>query len=67
MARKVSDEFVVPLCASHHDALHWAGDEKKWWRDSKIDPLSVASCLWDESRSGQADRARKNAGPDETA
>ena len=31
MAMKVSDEFTVPLCVGHHDALHRVGDERAWW------------------------------------
>ena len=46
LARKVSDEFVVPLCATHHDALHRVGDEKQWWQEQTIDPFVVASDLW---------------------
>ena len=31
LGRKVSDEFAVPLCRSHHRAVHRAGDEQAWW------------------------------------
>jgi len=50
MARKVSDEFAVPLCALHHRKLHMAGDERAWWAEHKIDPLQVAKGLWEISR-----------------
>jgi hypothetical protein len=30
--RKVSDEFVVPLCRCHHRALHRVGNERGWWK-----------------------------------
>ena len=43
---KVSDEFTVPLCATHHHQLHQTGDERKWWEERKIDPLPVAEGLW---------------------
>ncbi|MBR1090619.1 ERF family protein [Bradyrhizobium manausense] len=33
LGRKVSDEFTVPLCRLHHQALHRHGDEKSWWND----------------------------------
>ncbi len=46
MARKVSDEYVVPLCNIHHFELHQTGDERAWWKDKKIDPLAVAQKLW---------------------
>jgi hypothetical protein len=50
LGRKVSDEFVVPLCRSHHRALHRVGNEQGWWRAAEIDPLEVASKLWGQSR-----------------
>jgi hypothetical protein len=50
MARKVSDEFTVPLCSVHHDELHRTGDEQAWWaRNGIIDPLKVAERLWLQS------------------
>jgi hypothetical protein len=48
LGRKVSDEFTVPLCRSHHRALHDAGDERAWWQGFGIDPLLVAHRLWNE-------------------
>jgi hypothetical protein len=45
LGRKVSDEFAVPLCRSHHRAVHRAGDEQAWWKAAGIDPAkSLASC-----------------------
>ena len=32
LGRKVSDEFVVPLCRIHHREVHRAGDERAWWQ-----------------------------------
>jgi len=46
MARKVSDEYVVPLCNIHHFELHQTGDERAWWKDKGIDPINVAGELW---------------------
>ena len=46
MGRKVSDEWTVPLCATHHRALHDFGGEQKWWAQRKIDPLKEAQQLW---------------------
>lgn len=46
LARKPSDEFAVPLCRLHHRAVHETGDEKTWWRDQKVDPVSEAEKLW---------------------
>ena len=30
LSLKVSDEFVVPLCALHHGELHRSGQERAW-------------------------------------
>lgn len=45
---KVSDEFTVPLCAIHHHDNHTVGNERHWWQDRKLDPLTVARKLWEE-------------------
>ena len=51
MGRKVSDEWVVPLCAIHHRSLHDVGDEKRWWKQhGSIDPISEAERLWKQTR-----------------
>jgi hypothetical protein len=50
LGRKASDEFAVPLCRSHHRAVHRAGDEKAWWKQAGIDPLKVARRLWKHTR-----------------
>jgi hypothetical protein len=50
LGRKASDEFAVPLCRSHHRAVHRAGDERAWWRTVGIDPLKVARKLWKRTR-----------------
>jgi len=50
LGRKVSDEFVVPLCRTHHRALHRVGNEMAWWKATGIDPLQVASKLWGHTR-----------------
>jgi hypothetical protein len=46
LSRKVSDEFIVPLCRGHHREVHRGGDETAWWRDRGIDALDVARVLW---------------------
>jgi hypothetical protein len=43
---KVSDEFTVPLCRTHHREIHRYGDEAAWWSKHRLDPLIVASTLW---------------------
>src|SRR6185369_2579486 len=46
LGSKVSDEFTVPLCRSHHRELHRAGDEVRWWARFGIDPIAIADKLW---------------------
>jgi hypothetical protein len=50
LGRKVSDEFAVPLCRSHHRALHRHGDEPAWWKSNKIDAVVAAHELWQQTR-----------------
>ena len=49
LARKVSDEFTVPLCRGHHREVHRCGDETAWWRKAGINPTTVARTLWVET------------------
>jgi hypothetical protein len=51
LARRVSDEFIVPVCRVHHRDLHRSGNEAAWWRKLNIDPLPVALRLWQHTRS----------------
>ena len=46
LSQKVSDEFVVPLCAIHHADLHNASSERQWWKSHNIKPLEIAQKLW---------------------
>jgi hypothetical protein len=50
IGRRVSDEFTVPLCRSHHRALHRCGDEAAWWKLNSVDPIAVAGELWQRTR-----------------
>src|SRR4029077_2258046 len=52
LGRKVSDEFAVPLCRTHHRAVHRVGDEPGWWRRAGVDPLKVAREFWRQTRLG---------------
>ncbi len=52
LGRKVSDEWVVPLCATHHRALHGVGDEERWWKERGVDPIGHARILWWTTRFG---------------
>jgi DNA recombination protein Rad52 len=56
LSLKVSDEFTVPLCVIHHNALHSRGNERAFWRFHRIDPLPEAKRLWGQtiSQSGQS-------------
>jgi len=54
MGMKVSDEWTVPLCATHHRLLHGAGNEEDWWAHQKINPIVVSEQLWRDSRGMQA-------------
>lgn len=51
LGRKVSDEFSVPLCRTHHREVHRAGNELDWWAARKIAPLAIAAGLWATTRS----------------
>jgi hypothetical protein len=50
LGRKASDEFAVPLCRSHHRAVHRASDEQAWWKAAGVDPVKVARQLWRQTR-----------------
>ena len=49
LGRKVSDEFIVPLCRGHHREVHRSGDEAAWWSKAGIDPIGAAGKLWTET------------------
>ena len=67
LGRKVSDEFVAPLCRTHHRAVHHVGDERAWWKRAGIDPAKVARKLWKKTRLSErltrSDPALGPAGP----
>jgi ERF superfamily len=70
LGRKASDEFAVPLCRSHHRAVHRAADERAWWQAAGIDPLKVARKLWRHTRVNEGrirpDQTKQGADPDRT-
>jgi hypothetical protein len=49
LGRKVSDEFTVPLCRSHHREVHRFGNERNWWAKYNLDPLPIAQALWTQT------------------
>jgi hypothetical protein len=59
LGRKVSDEFTVPVCRSHHREIHRHGDEAAWWAKAGIEPLAIALTLWRQSHPETADRTRE--------
>jgi hypothetical protein len=50
LGRKVSDEFVVPLCRGHHREAHRSGNERAWWKAAGVEPLKAARKLWRQTR-----------------
>jgi hypothetical protein len=50
LGRRVSDEFAVPLCRTHHRALHRSGDEQAWWKVCGIDAVIISQRLWQHTR-----------------
>ena len=50
LGRKVSDEFTVPLCRTHHRELHRSANETAWWKTANVDPLKTARKLWRHTR-----------------
>lgn len=43
---KPSDKFTVPLCRTHHDEQHAAGNEIAWWASKGVDPFGLALSLY---------------------
>lgn len=43
---KASDKWTVPLCRTHHDEQHDAGNELTWWASKGIDPFGLALSLF---------------------
>jgi hypothetical protein len=57
LSRKVSDEFVVPVCRLHHREIHRYGDEPAWWAKIGIDPMVLAHQLWRRTRKNNESRS----------
>ena len=62
LGRKVSDEFTVPLCRSHHRALHRSGNEPTWWKEFGIDPIKAAPQALETHTPG-LDRSESGSAP----
>src|SRR4051794_34469340 len=63
LGRRVSDEFIVPLCRTHHRELHRSEKEAAWWERLNIDPVPVALRLWQRTRSDDRTSADRRAHP----
>jgi hypothetical protein len=61
LGRKVGDNWTVPLCATHHRALHSVGDEERWWKEKGIDPIVHAIRLWWDTKHGGVEHENKIA------
>jgi hypothetical protein len=59
LGRKVGDNWTVPLCATHHRALHSVGDEERWWKEKGIDPIVHAVRLWWDTKHGGVEHKNK--------
>jgi DNA recombination protein Rad52 len=46
LGSKVGDQWTVPLCNTHHRALHNVGNEEEWWSAHGINPIGEAERLW---------------------
>ena len=63
LGRKMSDEFTVPLCRTHHREIHRSDNEGSWWQNMGIDPLAAARRFWLETH--PLARAKAAAASDE--
>jgi hypothetical protein len=59
LGRKVSDEFVVPLCRGHHREVHRCGDEAAWWNKCGVNPTTAARALWLSTHPRSAPKTRR--------
>ena len=57
LGRKVSDEYTVPVCRTHHRELHGYGDEASWWAGVNRNTVPIALALWQRTRPDQAPRS----------
>lgn len=46
---KAGDQWTVPLCHKHHEALHRMGDEGLFWALMGIDARALAEKFWKET------------------
>src|SRR5262249_17928615 len=60
---KVSDEFTVPLCATHHQQLHNTTKEREWWQKRKNIPFMIAGPLWRKTQGRPPNPAQADKEP----
>jgi hypothetical protein len=52
--------MTIPLCVTHHRALHNVGSEEAWWAERGIDAKAEAERLWQESQWAQLQVTRRS-------
>ena len=57
LGRKVSDEFIVPLCRGHHREVHRCGDEAAWWEKAALIPVRLPARFGSKRIRSRHDRA----------
>jgi ERF superfamily len=68
LGHRVSDEFTVPVCRTHHRELHRQGDEAAWWGKLCINPVPIALKLWQHTRAnGDELTPNESVAPSEAA
>jgi hypothetical protein len=67
LGRKVDDRFTVPICRLHHRELHRRGNERTWWQNQGIEPLTVAATLWAKTHAATQAEAEIEGDKDRSA
>ena len=44
--RKNEDRWAIPVCRTHHDAAHAAGNDEAWFAGQGIQARDLAEALW---------------------
>jgi hypothetical protein len=63
LGRKVSDEFTVPLCRTHHREVHRCANEPGWWAKYGLNALLFAEALWAQTHPVGWTETSENAKP----
>jgi Protein of unknown function (DUF968) len=54
LGSKAGDQWTVPLCNTHHRALHDVGDKQEWWSAQGIDPMGETESLWQSRKNDRS-------------